>query len=113
MRTFNEINIRLPKPLKLKKKQNKSMYVKDDSPLRIFLESTFFVVVNINLLSSITFLALGLIKINKSKHLCFTIDNIKNGNTQKEEMKANNETKTHPARLRHIIEKHKKVFFLK
>ena len=76
-----------------------------------FLESKFFVVgtKNINLLlSGVTFPALNLIKINKSKHLCFTIDNMKNDNTQKEEMKANNETKIHPAHLRHIEKQKKK-----
>ena len=40
----------------------------------------------------------------------FHIDNKKNGNEQKEEMKANG-TRIYPARLIHIIEKHKKVFF--
>ena len=56
-----------------------------------FLESTFLIVEtkNINLLSGITFLALGLIKINKTEHMCFTVDNKKNSNAQKEETKAN------------------------
>ena len=40
----------------------------------------------------------------------FTINNSKNGGTQKEEMKAN-ETGTYPERLRNIIEKHKKRVF--
>ena len=35
---------------------------------------------------------------------------MKKGNAQKEEMKAN-ETKIYPARLKHIIEKHKKSVF--
>ena len=64
-------------------------------------------------MSGITFLALGLININKIEHMSFTIDIMKNNNTQKEEMKAINETKIHPARLRHIIENHKKLFFEK
>ena len=40
----------------------------------------------------------------------FHIDNKKNRNEQKEEMKANG-TRIYPARLIHITEKHKKVFF--
>ena len=40
----------------------------------------------------------------------FTINNSKNGGTQKEEMKAN-ETGTYPERLRNIIKKHKKRVF--
>ena len=40
----------------------------------------------------------------------FTIDNKKNANAQKEEMKAN-ETRTYPECLRNIIEKHKKRVF--
>ena len=64
----------------------------------------------INLLSDVTSLDLGLIKIDKSEHVCFNINNMKNGKTQKEEMKAN-KTKAFPARLRRIIEKYKKVFF--
>ena len=40
----------------------------------------------------------------------FTINNSKNGGTQKEEMKAN-ETGTYPERIRNIIEKHKKRVF--
>ena len=77
-----------------------------------FLESTLLVVEtkNINLLSGVTSLSLGLINIDKSEHMCFTIDNKKNDNAQKEEMKAN-ETRTYPACLRHIIEKHKKCVF--
>ena len=39
-----------------------------------------------------------------------TIDNKKNNIAQKDEMKANG-TRLYRARLRHIIEKHKKVFF--
>ena len=76
-----------------------------------FSENTFFVVEtkSINLLSGVTSLALGLIKINKNKQMCFTIDNMKTNNTQKEETKIN-ETKTCSALLRHIIEKHKKLF---
>ena len=72
------------------------------------MESKFFEVEtkNINLLPGVTSLAPGLIKIDKSEHMCFTIDNMKNDHTQKEEMKAN-ETKIYPARLRYIIEKHK------
>ena len=58
------------------------------------------------MLSGVTTLAPGLIKINKSEHMRFTIDNVKNGNTRKEEIKAN-ETKIYPARLRHTTEKHK------
>lgn len=42
--------------------------------------------------------------------MCFAIDNKKNGNAQKEEMKAN-EIRTYPKRLRHIIEKHLKNSF--
>ena len=77
-----------------------------------FLENTLFVgkTKKINLLSDLTSLDLGLIKTDKSKHMCFNINNMKNGNTQKEEMKAN-KTKAFPTRLRRIIEKYKKVFF--
>ena len=98
MRTFNEINNRLQKPLKLKRTKTKvCTYGKDDPPLKILgevdtvietktkvLESNFFVAEtkNINLLSGVTSLALGLIKIDKSEHICFTIDNKKNGNAQ-------------------------------
>ena len=126
MRTFKEINNRLQKPLKLKRTKTKvSTYGKDDLPLKIlgevdtvietktkFLESKFFVAEtkNINLLSGVTSLALGLIKIDKIEHMCSTIDDKKNGNAQKEEMKAN-ETRTYPERLRNIIEKHKKIVF--
>ena len=53
-----------------------------------------------------TALALGLIKINKSKHTCFIVDNMKNNNRKKQET----ETKNYLAGLSHIIEKHKKVF---
>ena len=55
-----------------------------------FSESKFFEVEtkNINLLSSVTFLAPGLIKINKSEDMCFPVDDMKNGNTQKEEIKS-------------------------
>ena len=57
-----------------------------------FLEIPFFVVgtTNLNLLSGVTFLGLGLIKINKSQHMCFTIDDMKYDNAQKEEMKGKN-----------------------
>ena len=65
---------------------------------------------SINLLSGVTSLALGLVKIDKSDYMCFTIDNKKNDIAQKDEMKANG-TRLYPTRLRHIIEKHKKVFF--
>ena len=77
-----------------------------------FLESKFFVAEtkNINLLAAVTSLALGLIKIDKSEHMCFIINNKKNGNAQKEETKAN-ETRTYPERLQNIIEKHKKRVF--
>ena len=79
-----------------------------------FLERMFCVAVtkNINLLLGITSLALGLIKIDKNEHMCFTINNKKNGNVQKEEMKAN-ETRTYPERLQNIIEKHTKKEFFK
>ena len=87
MRTFTEINNRLEKPLNLKR-------TKDDPHLKIlgevdtvietktkFLESKFFVAEteNINLLLGVTSLALGMIKIDKSEHMCFTISNKKNG----------------------------------
>ena len=77
-----------------------------------FLESKFFVVEtkNISFLSDATSLALGLIKINEREHMFFPIDNMKNDNAQKEEMKAN-ETKIYLTRLRHITEKHKKGVF--
>ena len=77
-----------------------------------FLDNKLFVVEtkNINLLSGVTSLALGLVKIDKTEYMCFTVDNEKNGNAQKEEMKAN-ETITYPARLSHIIKNHKKGFF--
>ena len=65
---------------------------------------------NINLLLGITSLALGLIKIDKNEHMFFTINNKKNGNVQKEEMKAN-ETRTY--RLQNIIEKYTKKEFFK
>ena len=42
--------------------------------------------------------------------MCFTIDNMKSGNVQKEDMKAN-ENKIYPARLRHITGKYKKEDF--
>ena len=90
MRTFNEINNGLRKPLKLKRTKTKECTCgKDDPPLKIFgevnsvieaktkfLEITFFVgeTKNINFLSGVTYLALGLIKIDKSEHICFTID---------------------------------------
>ena len=128
MRTFEEINNRLQKPLKLKRTKTKvCTYGKYDPPpsLKIlgevvtvienktkFLESKFFVAEtkNINLLAAVTSLALGLIKIDKSEHMCFIINNKKNGNAQKEETKAN-ETRTYPERLQNIIEKHKKRVF--
>ena len=77
-----------------------------------FLESKFFVpkTKNISLLAAVTSLALGLIEIDKSEHMCFIINNKTNGNEQKEEMKAN-ETRTYPERLQNIIEKHKKRVF--
>ena len=76
-----------------------------------FSENTYFVVgtKSINLLSGVTSLGLGLIKINKNKQICFTIDNTKTNNTQKEETKIN-ETKICSALLKHIIEKHRKLF---
>ena len=61
-------------------------------------------------MSGVTSLALDLIKIDKSEHRCFTINNKKNCNAQEEQMKAN-ETKTYHERLRNIIEKHKKRVF--
>ena len=83
--------------LESKKNQNKTMQVrKRFLPLTIFgevdtvtetktkfSENTFFVVEtkSINLLSGVTSLALGLIKINKNKQMCFTIDNMKTNNT--------------------------------
>ena len=117
MRTFNEINNRLQKPLKLKRAKTKVCTWSTgevDTVIEIktkFFESTFFVVEtkNINLQSGVTSLPLGLTKINKSEHMCFTIDNKKNGYTQKEEMKAI-ETRTSAASLRPIIEKHQKAF---
>ena len=87
MQTFNEITKRLQKPLKLKRTKTKvCTYWKDDPPLKIlgevntvietkteFLESTFFVAETRNInLSGDTFLALGLIKIDESEHMCFT-----------------------------------------
>ena len=77
-----------------------------------FLESTFFVAEtkNINLFSGDTFLALGLIKIDESEHMCFTIDNKTHCNVQKEEMKTT-ETRTYPERFKHIMEKHRKTVF--
>ena len=78
-RTFMEINSRLQKPLKLKRTKTKvCTYGKDDPSLKMlgevdaviesktkFLESKVFVAEtkNINLLSGVTSLALGLIKI--------------------------------------------------
>ena len=86
MQTFTEINNRLQEPLKLKRTKTKAFtYGKDEPTLKIlgevdtvietktkFLESKFFVAKtkNINLLSDVTSLALGLIKINKSEHMC-------------------------------------------
>ena len=61
-------------------------------------------------MSGVTYLALGLIKIDKSEHMCFTIYNRKNDNTQKGELKTN-ETMHYPTRLRHTIEKHNKSVF--
>ena len=78
-----------------------------------FLESNFYVAEtkNINLLSDITSLALGLMKIDKREHMCFTNNNNKkNGNTQKEEMNTN-ETRTYPESLRNIMDKQKKRVF--
>ena len=75
------------------------------------LKRNFFVAAqNINLLSGVTSLALGLIKIDKSEHVCLTINNKKNSNAQKEEMEVN-ETRTYPECLQNIIEKHKKKSF--
>ena len=76
------------------------------------MEIIFFVVEtkNINLLSGVASLALALVQINTGEHMCFTIDNMKSGNVQKEDMKAN-ETKIYPARLRHITGKYKKEDF--
>ena len=73
---------------------------------------TFFVVGTKNIDSStgVTSQATGLIKINKNEDMCFTNDNMKNHNTQKEEMKAS-ETKICPARLRHMIGIHKTRIF--
>ena len=86
MQTFTEINNRLQEPLKLKRTKTKAFtYGKDEPTLKIlgevdtvtetktkFLESKFFVAKtkNINLLSGVTSLALGLIKIDKSEHMC-------------------------------------------
>ena len=56
------------------------------------------------MLSGVTSLALGLIKIDKSKHICLTINKNKNGNAQKEETEAN-ETRTYPECLQNIIKK--------
>ena len=77
-----------------------------------FLESKFFVAKtkNINLLSGVTSLALGLIKIDKSEHMCWTVNNKENGNAQNKEITAS-ETRTDPECLRNIIEKHKKRVF--
>ena len=101
--TFNGINKRFTKTFEIKKNQYKNMRVrKRKPPLKIFevgtvietktkfSESKFFEVEtkSINLLLGVTSLAPGLIKINKSKHMCFTINNMKNGNTQKEEIKS-------------------------
>ena len=61
-------------------------------------------------MSGVTSLALGLVKIDRSEYMCFTIDNKKNGNTQKEEMKAN-ETRTYPEHLRHK-KTQKRVFWI-
>ena len=105
MQAFNEFNNRLQNSLKLKRTKTKIYtHGKDDPSLKLlgevdtvletktkFLESTIFVVEikNINLLSGVTSLALGLIKIDKSEHMCFIIDNKKNSNAQKEKIKAN------------------------
>ena len=51
-----------------------------------------------------------MIKIDKSEHICFTVDNEKNGDARKEKMKAN-ETRIYPESLRRNIEKHKKRVF--
>ena len=70
------------------------------------LKRIFFVAEtqNINLLSGVTSLALGLIKTDKSKHICLTINKNKNGNAQKEETEAN-ETRTYTECLQNIIKK--------
>ena len=78
MQTFNEINQRLPEPLKLKRTKTKvCTYRKGDSPLKIFgelytvnetktkfLESTFFLfeTKNMNLLPDVPSLSPALIK---------------------------------------------------
>ena len=64
MRTFTEI--RLQKPLKLKRNKTKKYSLTEK-----------------------------MIKIDKSEHTCFTVNNKKSGTAQKEEMEAN-ETRTYP-----------------
>ena len=59
-------------------------------------------------MSGVTSLALGLVKIDRSEYMCFTIDNKKNGYTKKEEMKTN-ETRTYPEHLR-LKKTQKRVF---
>ena len=103
MQTFNEINNRLPKPWKSKATKTKvCTYRKEYVLLKIFhkvdtvietdtkfSKSIFFAVETkvINSLSGVASLALGLIKSNKSEHMCFTFYNMKNDNTQKEVIK--------------------------
>ena len=41
----------------------------------------------------------------------FTVDDMRNDNTLKKEMKANNEAKIYLRNVKHVIEKHDLVFF--